>query len=404
MDNSSTVKSNYSIYDFDKCYVEDELTLVLTTFEPNGSLLLNMAKYPDIVCKAYYEKLKDEDLWDHTCGTGPYTLVENVSGSHYTMTLRDDYWNTAYMPEVKTFQLQYYAEMSTMLIDFSNGDLDMVVGLDESSLNRLNSGEVAGAVVETKATYNVDYLVLPEYFEAFQDQRVRQAIALGVDWAEVAANAFGSLGQVATSVLPTSMSNYYKNVGAYEYDPEAAKALLAEAGYAAGDIVINALAPSQTEAVRMYETIQFYMDQIGITLNFTTQEMSAVMPSVTAGQTDMFVLLCMSAPSVPEPTTVLEHAHANSMMKTCVISDPQYNEYWNGFVNSNDEALRKESMDLVQDWLHENCWLIPICERTFAYAYGSRIDGVHISSATNPELRFTKLTAEAAAAQNAQAK
>lgn len=391
---SSTVKSNYSIYDFDKCYAEDELTVVFTTHEPNGSLLLYMAKYPDIVCKSYYEKLDSEKLWDHTCGTGPYVVNENISGSHYTLSLREDYWNTEYMPEVQMFQLVYYGEMSTMLIDFGNGDLDAIIGLDESTTNRLMNGEVEGAVVETKATYNVDYLVLPEYVAAFQDSRVRQAIAIGVDWSVVTKNAYGSLGQQATSVLPTSMSNYYKNEGAYVYDPDAARALLEEAGYSSGDIVLNALASTTPEHLRIYETLQYYLNEIGITLNFTTQEMSAVMPSVTAGKTDLFVLLCLSSPSVPEPTTVLEHANKNSMMKTCVISDAEYNSYWDAFVNSNDEAQRSEAMDKVQDWHYNNYWLIPICERTFSYAYGGRIEMLHVTSNTNPELRFTELAGE----------
>ena len=122
--------------------------------------------------------------------------------------------------------------------------------------------------------------------------------------------------------------------------------------------------------------------------------MSAVMPSVTAGATDLFVLLCMSSPSVPEPTTVLEHANKNSMMKTCVISDAEYNSYWNSFVNSNDESQRTEAMNNVQDWHYSNYWLIPICERTFSYAYGPRIEMLHISSNTNPELRFTELATQ----------
>lgn len=66
VDSASTVKSNYNIFDFEKCYAEDELTVVLATYEPTGSLLLYMAKYPDIVCKAYYESLDSEKLWDHT--------------------------------------------------------------------------------------------------------------------------------------------------------------------------------------------------------------------------------------------------------------------------------------------------------------------------------------------------
>jgi peptide/nickel transport system substrate-binding protein len=389
---SSTVKGSYNIYDFDKCYAEDALTVVLTTYEPNGSLLLSMAKNPDIVCKAYYEKLDDKNLWDHTCGTGPYTVIENVSGSHCTLALREDYWNKALMPEVKTFVLKYYAEFSTMFIDFTNKALDIIIDLDDNSVKRMENGEVEGATLRKQPLYNVDYLILPESVSYFDDIRVRQAVAICVDWAVVAENAYGSLGSLATSVLPSSMTNYYKNVGAYEYNPDLARALLKEAGYADDDIVLNTLAPNMAESVRIHETIQYYLGEVGITLNFTAQELSSIMPTIAQGSgSDMFVLLCMGAPSIPEPTAVIEHANDNTMIKTCVISDLQYNAYYDAFTGSNDEAIRIEAMNNVQQWLKDNYRHIPIAERSFAYAFNKKIADVHITTAGNPELRFTEL-------------
>lgn len=121
------------------------------------------------------------------------------------------------------------------------------------------------------------------------------------------------------------------------------------------------------------------------------------MPSVREGQTDLYILLCLSSPSVPEPTAVLEHANDDSMLKACIISDAEYNSYFDTFVNSSDEAQRVEAMEKVQDWLHDSCWLIPICERTFSYAYGTRISEMYVTSSTNPELHFTKLAPSAQA-------
>ena len=390
VDSAGIQSANYNMFDFDKCAAEDELTVLLVTKAPVGSLLMNLSKFTDIVCKDYYENLPDADLWDHTCGTGPYVVDENVSGAYTSFTLRDDYWNQEYMPEVKHFVLQYYSEPSTMLIDFENGAIDMVIGLDESSANRLDNGEYPEATLVKQTTNAVDYLILPEYVEYFQNAKVREAIAHAIDWAAVADNAYGSLGKAATSVLPSNMTNYYKNEGTYEYDPELSRQLLAEAGYPDG-FTIDTLAPNLPPAMSMYETIQYYLSEVGITLNYTANEMSAVMPMVAMGQVDFFVLLCNSASSVPDPTAVLEHARADAMLQACKITDPEYNEYYQDFITNTDETARKEDMNWIQDWHKENCWLLPTAESLFAYAYGPKIKNTHITTSMMAELRFTEL-------------
>ena len=390
VDNAGIQSSNYAVFDFEKCAAEDDKTVLLVTSEPCGSLLMNLAKFTDIVCKEYYENLNDADLWDHACGTGPYALEENVSGSYTSFVLRDDYWDQENMPDIKHLTLQYYSELSTMLIDFENGDLDIVIGLDDSSVKHLESGEYPEGTLVVQNLNAVDYVILPEYVEEFQDSKVREAIAHAVDWAVVADNAYGSLGVAATSVLPSSMEQYYKEEGTYEYDPELSKQLLAEAGYENG-FTIDTVCPGQPAAQSMYETIQYYLSEVGITLNYSVGEMSAVMPQVAMGQVNFFVLLCNSAPSVPDPTAVLEHQRADAMLGACRITDEEYNQKYQDFIHNTDETARQEDMNWIQDWHKENCWTLPAAQSQFAYAYGPAVKDMHITSAMMSELRFTEL-------------
>lgn len=391
VDGQGNQQANYNIFDFEKCAAEDDNTVLLVTTEPCGNLLMNLSKFSDIVCKEYYENLTDEDLWDHACGTGPYVLDENVSGDYTSFTRRDDYWDQENLPDAEKLVLKYYSELSTMLIDFENGDLDAIIGLDDSSVTHLQDGEYPEATLEVKDQNAVDYVILPEYVPEFEDIRVREAIAHAIDWNEVAAAGYGNLAVGASSVLPTTMEQYYKDEGMYEYDPELAKQLLAEAGYENGFTIDAPQCLGQPSVTAMMELIQYYLSDVGITLNYSPGEMSSVMPAVAMGEVNFFLLPCNSAPSVPDPTAVLEHQRADAMLQACKITDPEYNEKYQDFIHNTDEEARQEDMYYIQDWHKENYWTLPAAQTKFAYAFGPTITAMPVSSPMMSEIQFIEL-------------
>ena len=393
VDGKGNQMANYNIFDFEKCAAEDEHTVLLVTTEPVGDLLINLSKFSDIVCKEFYETWAAEDpdglyLRDQTCGTGPYVLEENAD-TYTTYVRRDDYWDQDNLPDAEKITLKYYDVMTSMIIAFQQGDLDAVIALDDNSVTELQGGDYGELVIKDQNA--VDYVCLPEYVPEFQDIRVRQAIAHAIDWNEVAAAGYGSLGVAAGSVLPTTMEEYYKDEGVYEYDPELSKQLLAEAGYENGFTIDCPKCIGAPAVQTMMELIQAYLSVVGITLNYTPGEMSAVMPDVAQGLVNFFLLPCNSAPSVPDPTAVLEHQRNDAMLTALMITDEEYNEKYHDFIHNQDAAARQEDMYYVQDWHKENCWTLPAAQTKFAYAYGPTVAAMPISSAMMAEIQFIEL-------------
>lgn len=368
---ASTFGQYYSAYDFDNSYAEGDFTVILKTFEPFGPGVANLARAGDIHCSVHYPTFSSADIWDHHCGTGPYTLVENVSGSHTTLTLREDYWNKAAMPEVDTFVLRSYSEVSTMFIDFENGALDMVFSLDDSSYRRLLAGEVPGATVKAPSIFNMYVLTLPEYVELFDDVRVREAFTIAIDWAIVGEIGMGALATLPTSNLPASMYPYYQYQGAYEFNPARARQLIADAGYSDGEIVFNVVATTDSAEMRMYEAMQAYLDDVGISLSFEAFDPSTAMPRIASGDTDMWLMVPRGSTPIAEPTLTLSdgHAHANAFLAPTRITDPEYNAYWDLGRFSLDVNERIEAYGKVQEWLHNNYRHIPILEVVNPFAY-----------------------------------
>lgn len=378
----------YQIFDFANCYAEDDYTVVLTTNGVVGPLLSYFGRIADIVCEGFFETVSAEDRWTQTCGTGPYVATENISGDHTTLELREDYWNKDAMPDAETIVVRSYSEVLTMYTDFINGNLDVVLGLNDSTIGTVEA-ELEGAVACKANELELCYLTLPSYVEEFQDVRVRQAIAEAVNWAEVIDNAVGSLGVPATSNLSSAAAPFYKNQGAYPFDPDHAKALLAEAGYADG-LTLNVMATNSAMSISAFETIQFYLAEVGIDLQYETLEPGSAMPLIATGQTDMFLLESANTP-VAEPALLMQHANAASGLAPCKIMDEEYNAIWDAAFNTTDEAVRIAKYQEAQDWLWANYWHLPIMEYVSAYAYNDRVEQFNIVGNWCANLRFIHL-------------
>lgn len=389
-DNGFSQAFYYQIFDFDNCYAEDDYTVVLTTYNVVGPLINYLGRIADIVNKDFFENVSAEDMWDQTCGTGPYVPVENISGDHTTLQLRDDYWKEDSYPEAETIILRSYSEVLTMYTDFINGDLDIVLGLNDSTFATVED-ELPGATARKVNELELCYLCLPSYVEEFQDIRVRQAIAEAVNWEDVIANAVGSLGALATSNLSSTASPYYVNQGAYPYNPEHAQELLAEAGYPNG-FDLNVTATNSAMSVAAYETIQFYLSVVGINLQYETLESGSAMPLIATGQTDMFLLESANTP-VAEPALLMQHANDDSGLAPCKIMDADYNAIWDAAFNTTDEQARIDYYKQAQSWLWSNYWHIPIMEYISAYAYNDRVEELNIVGNWCASLRFARLAA-----------
>lgn len=378
----------YQIFDFANCYAEDDYTVVLTTYNVVGPLINYLGRIADIVNKEYFEECAEADRWDHCCGTGPYTVVENISGDHTTLALRDDYWKADAYPEAKTIVLRSYSEVLTMYTDFVNGDLDVILGLDDSTFGTVET-DLEGATARQVSELELCYLCLPSYVEEFADVRVRQAIAEAINWPEVIENAVGSLGKPATSNLSSTAAPYYKNEGAYPFDPDHAKQLLADAGYPNG-FTLNVTATNSAMSVAAYETIQFYLAEVGIDLQYETLESGSAMPLIATGQTDMFLLESANTP-VAEPALLMQHANDDSGLAPCKIMDEAYNTLWDSAFNTTDQDARVKVYQQMQDVLWANYWHLPIMEYISAYAYNDRISELNIVGNWCASMRFIHL-------------
>lgn len=239
--------------------------------------------------------------WHYAAGTGPYIITDYVADSYMTLSKNENYYDyderypENKLPYIDTINLIEVADTSNLLSQFIAGDLD-IVGWSASTLNDseiqqvVDSMEYGDFYVNSVKHYTVG-LALKQCYEPFQDVRVREALQMAIDLKTITTDYYGYdesdlsyFGIFAPTTEYSSVSEWDDDLLAtYEYDPEAAKELLTEAGYPDGfefDVTLFA-----AQDVDLYTYVAAELAQIGVTMNITTvstpQEMQAVGTDLT---------------------------------------------------------------------------------------------------------------------------
>jgi peptide/nickel transport system substrate-binding protein len=202
----------------------DDATVVLTLSEPDNDLAFNLSRRAGVVLNE-----GATDLESSANGTGPFTFQEWNQGSSITLARNDEYWGTA--PQVAEVTFQYFTDPNAAVSALLDGDADLITGVDSELVGQFEGN--ADFVITSGPTNGEFTLGFNNTDEALSDQRVRQAITQAIDKEGLLA-LYNGYGTIIGGPVPPTDPWYEDLTGLYPYDPEAARALLEEAGYGDG--------------------------------------------------------------------------------------------------------------------------------------------------------------------------
>ena len=206
----------------------DPYTVKFTLSKPYAPFLLNLAMCfaAPIVSPAALKKY-GADFNHHPVGTGPLKFEKWDPDQQIVLVRNDQYWGKKAVMDKVVYKTT--KESSVRASELITGATDMIDGVDPNDVKKLES---SGIKVLKNPGMNINYLAFFCNKKPFSDPRVRQAISMAVNREEVVKYLYQGYAQLANGPLPSFIPGYDPKLKALEYNPEKAKKLLAEAGYA----------------------------------------------------------------------------------------------------------------------------------------------------------------------------
>lgn len=245
----------------------DDLTVEIKTESPVPELPRQMAGFwiPDIDAK---NDLGLAAFSKAPIGTGPFKAVKFTGGVDGTV----DYeafagaWRPAKVKRLKTIALP---EAATRVTSILSGEIDISQGVSFDAIAQLEAEGHGVDVAERPSVMGWRFMSVRED-SPFHDKRVRQAANYAIDRNSISVNLLGGVSPPAGQCATRGTFGYNPDVKPYPYDPDKARALLAEAGYADGfdteAMVLPGSFPADSE---IYQFAAQQLTAVGIRVQLT---------------------------------------------------------------------------------------------------------------------------------------
>lgn len=351
----------------------DDYTIKIIMEHPYGAILDCIAEVNfSIVCKKAVEE-DEEGYARNPVGTGPYKFSEWSTGEKIEVVAFDDYYRGRASIDGITFKIMN--DTSTAAIALERGELDILPRVALTDKNSLTENE------EIK-WYETDlagstFVIFNYQKGPFSKREVRQAVGYAIDKEAMLQGASEGQGTVIQSILPPACFGYSEDFVGSEYDPEKAKALLAEAGYPNGFSAVL-----KTNEDPMYykpaEILQGQLSQIGINLEIEKMERGAFFTDAYGGNFEISVF--NTTCPVPDADSILHfYFHSSQIEAGCnlgYVNNAEFDQILTKAQQSTDADERMELYNKANEIVRDDGICVPLYASKAAIAASKDLKGV----------------------------
>ncbi|MFC1990396.1 ABC transporter substrate-binding protein, partial [Chloroflexota bacterium] len=352
---------------FESATATDKYTVVIKgndTLKNRTTMVFEgIAENQRIVPRDAVEKYGDLRDWRNSCGTGPFMLVDAVPGSSYTLVKNPNYWRKD--PLHPENQLPYLdgatfleiIDVSTRIAAVRTGKVDSIGG------DAPVAWEDAKLLMKTNPELKLAKGLRPRVWLMFmrldrqlpwapQDDpdalKVRRALHMAIDFNAIKDELYNGEGSTLTWPVEPFYPHLYTPIEElpeptrelFEYHPDKAKELLAEAGYPNG-FKCNIVTYAETDKIEMLSIVKDYWSKIGVDLEIRPYEY-AVAKSIQMGGKHEHMII--HHPTLGKPYRHI-NTDAGSAYNLSMVDDPYINERLSAIWahdNAGNEATRAQ--------------------------------------------------------------
>lgn len=247
----------------------DDHTVEIKLSEPDVTILGRLSLIP-IVPKKVVEDLGDEGFNASPVGTGAWKFVEWKKGQGVTMEAFPDYWRE--QPKIKTVVFKGIPEDATRVAALQTGALNIATNVPTQFVPQLKKSNKIQ--VMTANSLRSFFVILNTHKPPFDDIRVRKALNYAIDKTLITKGVLDDYATPISQPFGPEVFGYNPELeGYYDYDPDKAKQLLAEAGHADGlELEFYGASGRYLKDTEVEQNIAGQLEKIGIKVNLHPTE------------------------------------------------------------------------------------------------------------------------------------
>lgn len=261
--------------------VVDDMHVSFTLNEPNPFIIEANAGYVGLLIssKLAYDTYGEEYCMTHPVGTGPFVFDSMEVGSYAKFKRNENYWQKDeegnQLPYLDGVEFYCISDPTVAAAALANGELDMYYSQLDGLKENLETYDMENLVIGhgsvPSGARGIRFGANARKAELLRDRRLRQAIAYAIDGEAIAAS-FEDDAIVYSGHLPAKgAKDCPEDIVEYDYNPEKAKELLADAGYPDGfEIEINI--DTSPFANKVATLVQYYLGEVGIDVKIMAYE------------------------------------------------------------------------------------------------------------------------------------
>lgn len=359
----------------EKVEVVDKYTVDITTKEPVGTLAAWLSRVY-MLPNEYYSKVGAEAFNGTPVGTGPFQLTEWRRDELIKLAAYDGYWEGR--PSLNEVEIRIIPEASSRAAALRAGEVDLIYDTFPEFVDGLKQDGFVVTSVPIGQAHLYGFGRETQRAEPLKDRRVRQAIQYAIDTdAIVEAVSQGLTRKLDGQLAPPNAVGYTPNVQSYPYDPEKARQLLAEAGYANGFTI-----PLKSTAGRVFkdkeatEAVVAYLAEVGITAEVEWLESSVWAERYLSNTLDQGGMWTGSWVVMPPMDVAISYNQLPCEMPRKFWCNERYDELYRLQDAEADPEKRAEYLAEMAQIIHDEAIIYFVYQVPYIYSYRPGVQGV----------------------------